>query len=454
MHARSCRVVAIVAEERSLASLWWEAALIAAVEWPVTVLGGAAVMWGLLGESGFARVAVVLFGVALAAWANVSGAEAQWRNPRRAARRWRGSLGVPGSAHELGLRSRAGVPSRLSLVQRLPDGAKYALRLPDGVTAADVQDRAAAIADALDAASVEIESAGIGEVSLYAFANDPLAAVVEPVEWDGDWRRLPVGRTRSGDVACVRVAENSGTVVGGLPGGGKTAGLGAMFAPLVKNASVQFAIFDGKGGADWSWLRPRASRWTNEDEDRAAVADSLEALVQVMRNRLATIMETRGGSSLWNTGGPSVDMPLLVVVVDECQSWLDAGAVPRGDKDAKEHRDRAEAALAALVRKGRSAGIWTIVATQKPTSDSLPTTIGTNAAAAICFRVKTPEAERAVLGSAPGDLDPRATDLPDRPGMAVLAREDGTRGVVRLAYVDEAELATTARDAAHLRREI
>lgn len=443
-----------MAEERTLASLWWEAAFVVIVEWPLTVVAGITIAWGLLGESGFVRVAVVLFGLAFGAWVSLSGVEGDWRRPRRVARRWRGSLGVPGSAHELGLRSRAGVPSRLSLVERLPDGAKYALRLPDGVTAADVQDRAAAIADALDAASVEIESTGISEVSLYAFATDPLAEKVVPVEWDGDWRRLPVGRTRSGEVVCVRVAENSGTVVGGLPGGGKTAGLGGMFLPLVKHESVQFAIFDGKGGADWSWLRPRAAQWTNDDEDRAAVTEALEALVQIMRDRLATLMEKRGGSSLWNTGGPSVDLPLLVVVVDECQSWLDAGAVPKGDKDAKEHRDRAEAALAALVRKGRSAGIWTIVATQKPTSDSLPTTIGTNAAAAICFRVKTPEAERAVTGSAPGDLDPRATDLPDRPGMAVLGREDGSRVVVRFAYVDEAELAATARDAAHLRCEI
>lgn len=443
-----------MAEERPLASLWWEAALIVVVEWPLTVLAGIAVLWGFFGESGVVRVGVVVLALAFAAWVTLSGVEADWRAPRRAARRWRGSLGMAGSAHELGLRSRAGTPSRLSLVERLPSGVKYSLRLPDGVTAADVQDRAAAVADALGAASVEIQSAGIGEVHLWAFENDPLALLVEPVEWDGDWKRLPAGRTRSGEVAYVRVAENSGTVVGGLPGGGKTAGLGAMLVPLVKNPAVQFAIFDGKGGADWSWLRPRAARWTNDDEDRAAVTQALEALVQIMRARLATLMEKRGGSSLWNTGGPSVDMPLLVVVVDECQSWLDAGAVPKGDKDAKEHRDRAEAALAALVRKGRSAGIWTIVATQKPTSDSLPTTIGTNAAAAIAFGVKTPEAERAVMGSAPGDLDPRATDLPDRPGMAVLGREDGSRVVVRFAYVDEAELATTARDAAHLRREI
>lgn len=447
-------MLVVVAEEKPLAALWWEAAFIVIVEWPLTVLAGITIVWGLLGESGFVRVVVVLLGLAFAAWVNLSGVEADWRTPRRAARRWRGSLGMPGSAHELGLRSRAGTPSRLALVERLPNGAKYALRLPAGVTAADVQDRAAAVADALGAASVEIQSAGIGEVNLWAFEDDPLAAMVEPVEWDGDWKRLPVGRTRSGEVAYVRVAENSGTVVGGLPGGGKTAGLGSMLVPLVKHPATQFAIFDGKGGADWAWLRPRAAQWTNDDEDRAVVTEALEGLVQVMRDRLGTLMEKRGGSSLWNTGGPSVDLPLLVVVVDECQSWLDAGAVPKGDKDAKDHRDRAEAALAALVRKGRSAGIWTIVATQKPTSDSLPTTIGTNAAAAISFGVKTPEAERAVMGSAPGDLDPRATDLPDRPGMAVLGREDGSRVVVRFAYVDEAELAATARDAAHLRREI
>lgn len=147
-------------------------------------------------------------------------------------------------------------------------------------------------------------------------------------------------------------------------------------------------------------------------------------------------------------------MPLLVLVVDECQAYLDVGAIPKGDRAAHEARQRSEAALASLVRKGRTAGIWVIPTTQKPTSDSLPTTIGANAASAISFRVKTPEAERAVLGSRPGDGEPSPTGLPTSPGFTVVATEDGAREVVRFGYLPEKVAARHAQAHAPLRRDV
>lgn len=296
---------------------------------------------------------------------------------------------------------------------------------------------------------------------------DPLASLeplARPLAWPGterpdgtiqeDWDRLPVAIREDGSTVTMKVRDCSGTVVGGLPGGGKTAGLTSMLATLAASSSVQFLVWDGKGGADWSWIKDRASHYNADDEDRARVADELEAVVEVMRQRVRDMPAIRGGSSIWTTGGPSEDLPLLVCVVDECQTYLDATMIPKSDKEGHEVRQRIEAAVATLVRKGRSAGVWVIPTTQKPTSDSLPTTIGANAASAISFRVKTPQAEQAIFGSAPADGDPSATDLPAMPGYAVLATEDGRRERVRFPYLPEKVAAAYAADGIHAVRPV
>lgn len=269
--------------------------------------------------------------------------------------------------------------------------------------------------------------------------GDPLAQMApldQPVTVQ-DWKAVPVGMRQDGTEATLDLRECSGIVVGGLPGAGKSAALSSLLASLVPMDCVQFAVLDGKGGWDWSWLGPRAFLYSRDAENRAAVADHLVSLEREMRRRLDEMPTLRGGSSFWGTGGPTADLPLLVVVVDESQAFLDASLIPKTDKDAQADRQRIEAALASLVRLGRSAGVMVVIATQKPTSDSLPTTIGGNAARAIGFRVKTSPAEVAIFGSGPGEGDPSAQNLPALPGYAVLGSENGTREVVRFYYLPD-----------------
>ncbi|MFC7456748.1 hypothetical protein ACFQS2_06100 [Brachybacterium sp. GCM10030267] len=321
-----------------------------------------------------------------------------------------------------------------------------------------VRDRLAVIDGAQD---VQIEQTDVGGhyriTSLSDARRDPRAEMTpleQPLSWDGDWDAVPYGLRADGSLATHRVRECSGTVVGGLPGGGKTGGLTALLSVLVPCAAVQFLVWDGKGGHDWGWLAPRASLFNRDDEDRERIALELEAVVGVMRDRLDRMVDLRGGPSIWDTGGPSIDMPLLVLVIDECQAILDKELIPRDDKEALRYRQRTEAAISVLVRKGRSVGVWVIPTTQKPTSDSLPTTIGSNAASAIAFRVKTHEAERAIMGTAPGPSDPTATGLPAVPGYAVVSSESGDREVVRFGYLPVDAAARTAHESSNLRRAV
>lgn len=306
------------------------------------------------------------------------------------------------------------------------------------------------------AKSFKIERQGVDCYVIGLFPGDlpdPLAALPElsaPLSWSGDFAKVPAAIREDGSTVALKLRDCSGTVVGGLPGAGKTSGLTCVLSSLVASDSVQFLIWDGKGGSDWEWMAPRAALWNADDEDRARVADELESLVAVMRERVRNMKRLRGGSSIWDTGGPSPDLPLLVLVVDECHTYLDEKDLPKGDKEAAAIRQRTENALATLVKKGRSSGIWVVLATQKPTADSLPTKIGSNAASAISFRVKTAPSEQAILGSAPGPGDPTATELPADPGYAVLATERGDRERVRFPRLPESVAESHARAHQHL----
>ncbi|WP_211749415.1 hypothetical protein [Paenibacillus sp. Marseille-Q4541] len=83
-----------------------------------------------------------------------------------------------------------------------------------------------------------------------------------------------------------------------------------------------------------------------------------------------------------------------------------------GDPDAK-LKAEIKAIITRLSAKGRAAGILLVLATQRPSTDSLPGNIKTNVAASISFRTRDTIQSRIILDS------PAAADLPDIPGRLI-----------------------------------
>lgn len=206
---------------------------------------------------------------------------------------------------------------------------------------------------------------------------------------------LRLGQDEFGEVKQLSLSNVAGVVVGGLPGAGKSAWLSSTLAGFVSSPAVQYVVIDGKGGQDLSCLQQRCCRFVNDDLDIEAVAAVLSDVVGLTRSRIRNAERLFGSSNFWHRG-PTVQVPLVFVVIDECQTFLD----PRQliTKDRKAIGAEIHASVNYLVRKGRSAGIVTVVATQKPTADSLPTDIRDNAAMRICFGVQSTHAATAVLG--------------------------------------------------------
>ena len=86
-----------------------------------------------------------------------------------------------------------------------------------------------------------------------------------------------------------------------------------------------------------------------------------------------------------------------MTILDECQSYLDLTAV-KGDKQLEPKVRRCIFLTSSLIRRGRSVMMLTVPATQKPTTDSLPSSIRDNCPISLCFGVKTIDAAAATLG--------------------------------------------------------
>lgn len=247
---------------------------------------------------------------------------------------------------------------------------------------------------------------------------------------------IVVGVLEDGRPAVINVSNQSGVVVGGVPGSGKTAGMMLIVLSLLLSGITRVHVIDGKGGADWRWASTSGLDYSTDDTD--AALSMLKRMHLKLRERLTSLPDEYGTSNWWNIHSRQRP-PLEVIVIDECQLWLDLRHLTDLSKEHKEKCSTILSLATDLVRRGRSAGFILFVLTQKPTADSLPTNLRDNCGTRICFRVLTAEAGRAVLGDLPtGAPDP--TTIPaSRRGGAVITTDSGMTSMCRFAYMPEGE---------------
>ena len=144
-----------------------------------------------------------------------------------------------------------------------------------GAGLADYQRSAAYLADTWGCVAVRAEQQRPGLIRLRGLRRDPLleSARVElsgmaPASLDSWW----LGWAEDGNLVMVRLAEVSGTVIGGLAGFGKTMLVAHLLGQLAPSPAVQFVLIDGKGGPDYDRLMPRA--WLSAKDDLEQVRDA------------------------------------------------------------------------------------------------------------------------------------------------------------------------------------
>lgn len=180
----------------------------------------------------------------------------------------------------------------------------------------------------------------------------------------------------TGEPARITLREKSGLILAGKPGSGKTVFLNQLVRALMTRSEV--VSFDGKR------------------DDPEKILGKIEFLQETMKERLKEDID------YWTID--TKDRPkLLILVLDEAQTWFAPASNAKQDKNAAAER---EALVRDLVQRGRSAGVLVVLATQRMTADIIPAGIRDLCGVKLVGRVTRPEDAQLVLGVRPGEGEP------------------------------------------------
>lgn len=304
--------------------------------------------------------------------------------------------------------------------------------------------RAGFKAAGMSADSLRVSETVTGDVQLRFDDVDPFQQTPPEATYDPGKFRSRLGITQHGEDAWITWAGSSGMVVGGVPGSGKTASMLPVFAAM--HGEVELHVFDGKAGYDLHPLRHIAATYDNSG-DVSAPLETVRRLDRLRVLRAEALYEKAGINNFWNTPAAvrqKLGMVPVVLVLDEVQTWTDTSGLSKEEKAVAEE---ITALVRSLIQKGRSAGIVTILTTQKPDATTIPTKIRDNASLKVSFRVSTVEQAVTILGKqSPGAPDPTHILIAQR-GRCVMETEGHGIQLIQAGYVSPDELEVELADA-------
>ena len=224
-----------------------------------------------------------------------------------------------------------------------------------------------------------------------------------------------LGPAAGGGDAIWRPAERPHMLVAGETGGGKGGTLRLILAQVAGH-DWHVTVLNPKRSGEFAWLTHAPDCQVVSDE--ATMTTTVRAL-EVERDRRQQVIEAAGADT-WHDL-PGTPWPPVLLVVDEASEFLARDLDPGG------HRARA---LVALARKGRSAGIHLVVATQRPdvTDGALGQAGGAlrdQLAARVAVGSLSPDGLRMVHPGAGPDM---GAGLPGVPGRGLVRGLDGRGG--------------------------
>lgn len=187
----------------------------------------------------------------------------------------------------------------------------------------------------------------------------------------------------NGDIEGFSIKEVSGVVLAARPGAGKTALLELVSQALSSHADVK--IISGKSRND---LKRAEHEITSAQEE---MQDRFDA-----------------GLDFWKN--PAGRRP-RILILDECAKIFSPDSETKEGKTAANQRTNQ---VKDLLQRGRSAGVITILATQRMSADAIPTSIRDLATVRICGRVTTPKDAEMVLGRLPEPGEPSPVTVKKR----------------------------------------
>ncbi|WP_131774090.1 cell division protein FtsK, partial [Protofrankia symbiont of Coriaria myrtifolia] len=310
-------------------------------------------------------------------------------------------------------------------------GTHAVIRLPGALSAEKVAKRRPDLAAGLHRLSKEVwiktgDEAGI--LDLWIADKGALAEGAGPYPLLDDgltdvFKGVPFGKTLRGDPLVAPIMECN-TIVGGMPGHGKSAGARTIMLGAALDPTAELRIWIPDNNFDFDGFRRRCSRFVmgTDPEHFAQIAEDLRELhaeVQARGKLLGTYEEPSVTRALASKG---IGLHPVVCLLEEAHVAI----------NHETYGKEIAHLLVEIVRLGRKRGIHLIVSTQAPTRDSIPRDVTRNCSNGIAYAVGDHVANDALLGQGAYRAGHRATDLVpglDR-GVAVVKGFTGERSQI------------------------
>ncbi len=324
-------------------------------------------------------------------------------------------------------------------VRDTPAGYKLQALLPAGTSVSDLDNAAEVTAAAMGVADIRVtrdpRRASLVTVAIIgrdALAGPPLTSSLADADRWSLWQPIPVGVDEDGGAVAVSLPEHN-VLIGGEPGAGKSGALSLLIAAAALDPTVTLWLFDGKRVELAVW-ESCAARLVGPDLSEAV--EVLDDLREEMDTRYAQLLAWKRRKV-----APDDGLGLHVVVIDELALYLAGGE--------KKTRDRLAESLRDLIARGRAAGMIVLAATQRPSSDIVPTSVRDLFGFRWAMRCATRDASDTILGAGWATEGYSAAEIdPAYRGVGYLLHEGGVPIRMRTAYLDDTDLALLASRAA------
>jgi hypothetical protein len=323
-------------------------------------------------------------------------------------------------------------------------GAELLVSVYPGGNREEIERQASSIAAAMHAQVVRVrpEKKDASQARLIVVYRDRLERTIGIDEFMAVLPRtslhhpVPLGYDEDGAVVSIPLFGHH-LLIGGEPGSGKSVTLSVILAAAAFDPTVELWLLDGKL-VELSLWEGVASRFVGSDVAEAAGA--LEELTKLMDDRYKSIKARRR-----RTVEPGDGYRLVMVVLDELAYYVN-----HPDRKAAEAFTKA---LRDVVMRGRAAGVIVVAATQKPSTEIIPSGLRDNFSFRLAHRCSTRDASDTILGSgwAAKDFSADSIDSAMR-GTGYLLAERGLPRRIRTFWLTDFDVTTIVRHGEALRR--
>jgi S-DNA-T family DNA segregation ATPase FtsK/SpoIIIE len=247
------------------------------------------------------------------------------------------------------------------------------------------------------------------------------------------WKPIHLGTDETGQQVNVNLAERN-MLIGGEPGGGKSAALQLIVAHGALAADCKLILIDGKRVELGLWAACADKFVGPSIDDAIEVLHWLQGLIDERTDLLLQMKRRKVTSDLgW---------PLYLVPVDEVAYFsATVGTSVQQKEFNATNRD--------VIARGRAPGIIGVEATQRPSADIIPTSLRDLFGYRWAFRCSTEASSDTILGHGWADKGYSATEIdPQARGVSWLRAEDGIPRRIKAAYLTDEEIIYLASHAA------